>query len=166
MNLSPNNATLNAGVHPDEDICGRIAHELGHMLGLNGISVDCFSVMHSSKADGSRDWNIVTAQDVYAVNRNLDDTTRLNGFCKPPQNLSDDPASEGGGDPGGGCGSDPCCSDPECCGDPSCGDQWCSWICEYNCSRYCDDFDEFDHCNPGGWSPWECEYGDCHQECY
>lgn len=94
MRLAPINATLSAGPHPDEDLCGRVAHELGHVLGLNGISVDCFSIMHSSNTDGTRSWNTVTANDVFQVNRNLDNTTRTNGYCKPPQNLSDTPGGE------------------------------------------------------------------------
>lgn len=177
MRLAPINATLSAGSHPDEDVCGRVAHELGHILGLNGISTDCFSVMHASNTDGTRSWNTVTANDVFQVNRNLDNTTRTNGYCKPPQNLSDTPGEEGGGDPGGGdpCNGDPCCGDPccgdpccgdPCCGDPCCGDpncgQECYEVCVTYCYSACTVYDDYGECY---WTEEICETS-CETQCY
>ena len=91
MQLSPVNGNLGGGQFTGDDLCGRIAHEFGHELGLNGITNACSSIMDGSNSNGTRDHNQVTPQDVYQVNRNFDDTTRTNGYCKPPQELSEEP---------------------------------------------------------------------------
>ena len=163
MRLAPANGNLGGGTFTADDLCGRIAHEIGHKLGLAEVTSACNSIMDGVNPDGTRDVNHLQTNDVQQVRNNFNPVTRTNGTCTAPGTDHED---SGGGDPGGGCGSDPCCSDPECCGDPNCGDQWCSIVCDYECSRYCDDLDEFGHCNPGGWSPWECGSTDCHQECY
>ena len=78
--LSPSNGTLGGGSFTTDDLCGRLAHEIGHPLGLSNES-GCNSIMTGVNPDGTRDVNQVTAEDVYQVNRNLDNTTRTNGHC-------------------------------------------------------------------------------------
>lgn len=162
MRLAPANGTLGNGAFTAADLCGRISHEIGHKLGVTDVGSSCDSIMDGVNPNGTRDVNQVRTNDVQQVRNNFNPVTRTNGTCTAAG--TDHEPGEGGGDPPGGCGSDPCCNDPECCGDPMCGDQWCSWICEQVCSRYCDDFDEFGNCT--NWSSWECDMGNCHQECY
>ena len=92
VQLDPDNLTF-AGDYNEEDLCARVAHEFGHIIGLNGLTSTCTSIMRSSKPGGDRypDSNSVSAADVRASNQNLNDATR--GTCHTPRNLSDEPCS-------------------------------------------------------------------------
>jgi hypothetical protein len=65
---------MNAG-----DLCGRVAHELGHLIGLSEVS-NCRSVMFGVNPNGSREVNTVQANDVTHVNQNFNGVTR--GSCQ------------------------------------------------------------------------------------
>lgn len=177
MRLAPANGNLNGGQFTTTDLCGRVAHELGHKLGIT--DAGCASIMNGSNADGTRPHNTVTANDVYQVNRNFDPTTRTNGYCTAPgtDNNEESTGGDGGGDPCGGdpccgdpCCGDPCCGDPccydSCCGDPCCGDpncgQQCYTVCTTYCYSACTVYDDYGYCYY-----WEevCETS-CETQCY
>ncbi|HEV2798924.1 MAG TPA: hypothetical protein VGW12_00410 [Pyrinomonadaceae bacterium] len=87
--LAPTNGNFNGGAFSANDLCGRVGHEIGHILGLNGITSPCSSIMDGVNPNGTRTYNNVTPSDVYQVNRNFDAATRTNGYCKPPGALSE-----------------------------------------------------------------------------
>lgn len=62
---------------PSDELCGRIAHEIGHSIGLANAS-GCTSVMVPSYSDGTRPPanNRVTSNDVYRVNRHFDNRSQ------------------------------------------------------------------------------------------
>lgn len=112
IHLDPQNTNFSGNYGPD-DLCGRMAHELGHDMGLNGLaSGDCDSVMDGTYDNGNRDRNSVTAADVKASNNNLNPATRSG--CFPVTNLSE--PNDGG---------DPCDIDRNGCLDVACGGDNC-----------------------------------------
>ena len=60
------------------DLCGRVAHELGHLIGLAEVP-NCRSIMYGANANGSRDVDTVQPNDVAQVNQNFNGATR--GSC-------------------------------------------------------------------------------------
>ncbi len=78
--LSPNNVVL--GGPRDSDICGRIAHELGHKLGIMNAGLCYPSVMIGTNQDGHRadENNRVNADDVNMANE---------AYSKPESCLGD-----------------------------------------------------------------------------
>jgi hypothetical protein len=60
-----------------EDLCGRVAHEIGHLIGIAEVS-DCKSIMFGANSDGTRDVDIVQPNDVAQVNKNFNSATRNN----------------------------------------------------------------------------------------
>jgi hypothetical protein len=112
VHLDPKNTTFSE-VHQPDDLCGRIAHEIGHGIGLNGVTSNCASIMTGSYSNGSRPINYVTAEDVRASNQNLNPSTR--GNCFPPTPLSE-PND----------GIDPCDVDGNGCLDVICGGNNCA----------------------------------------
>ncbi|MFY9555057.1 MAG: hypothetical protein WAV20_25515 [Blastocatellia bacterium] len=92
----------------DAEIIGRIAHEMGHRIGMTNDD-SCTSIMNTSTAGCHRTSNTVLAADVAASNRNLDPAQRVD--CHSDYNA-------GGTDPGGGglgCFGEPC---PDFCFGP------------------------------------------------
>ncbi len=155
---------------PQADIAAAIAHEIGHRLGLaearqGGTCGNSSSIMRGGTTACDMAQKQVTSNDVAQVYRS--DFQQNTCTQSQPQIavIETDSSGDIGGDPGGDpCAGNPCCYDPECCGDPYCGNQWCTMVCDYVCSRYCDEFDEWGHCT--NYSGWDCEFGSCHQECY
>lgn len=113
VNLDPKNTTFSAAHQPD-DLCGRLAHELGHDIGINGIaSGSCNSIMEGDYNNGNRPHNTVRAEDVRASNNNLNPSTRSG--CFPMANLSSPSL-----------GTDPCDVDNNGCLDVACGGDNCA----------------------------------------
>lgn len=94
IRLDPKNGDLGvgAGLHFNAtDLCGRVAHELGHLLGLDDAS-NCRSIMFGVNLNGSRDVDTVQSGDVAQVNRNFNSATRTN--CQtttPPSGVAAEP---------------------------------------------------------------------------
>ena len=57
--------------------CGRVAHEIGHGIGLENTE-GCISIMTPPNANGTRNYNNVTTRDVDMVNKQFNDSTRPN----------------------------------------------------------------------------------------
>jgi hypothetical protein len=137
MRLAATNGTLGGGTFTLDDLCGRIAHEIGHKLGLAEATTNCDTVMSGVNADGTRDVDGVNANDVAQVRNNFNPTTRTDGTCAAPG--TDSEGSSGGGDPCGGdpCGGDPCgdycCYDPSSCGGWSYCVTYTDTYCDYEC---------------------------------
>jgi hypothetical protein len=140
MDLDPKNTTFSA-THQADDLCGRIAHEIGHAIGLNGVTQNCNSIMTGSYSNtGDRPVNTVRAEDVRASNQNLNPSTRSS--CSPPNPLSEpdegtDPCDQDsngcidvscGGD---NCEGDPCDVDGNGCVDVACGGDNCGCVFSY-----------------------------------
>lgn len=82
IKLHPDNGDLGlrAGLRMNaSDLCGRVAHELGHLIGLAEVG-NCRSVMFGANSNGSRDIDTVQPNDVARVNRHFDSATR--GSCQ------------------------------------------------------------------------------------
>ena len=77
LSLTPVNGDLGGGSFTASDLCGRVAHELGHLIGINEVGGDCNTIMSGSDADGTRGVDTVQPVDVAQVNRNFDNSTRL-----------------------------------------------------------------------------------------
>src|SRR5262249_24790088 len=77
LSLDPVNGNLGGGSFGLSDLCGRIAHELGHLIGLNETTGECNSVMSRTNADGTRVVDSVQPVDVAQVNQNFNNATRL-----------------------------------------------------------------------------------------
>jgi len=82
IKLDPINGDLGTGAGLNftaSDLCGRVAHELGHLIGLAEVP-NCRSIMFGANLNGSRDVNTVQANDVGQVNKNFNAATR--GTCQ------------------------------------------------------------------------------------
>jgi len=80
VRLDPKNGDLGAGAGLNfnaSDLCGRVAHELGHLLGVGEVS-NCRSIMFGVNTNGSRDVDTVQPGDVAQVNKNFNSATRSN----------------------------------------------------------------------------------------
>jgi hypothetical protein len=71
IKLNPANGNLGNGAFQAEDLCGRIAHEMGHNIGIRNLTANCNSIMTGVNTDGNRPVNSVSANDVQGVNRNF-----------------------------------------------------------------------------------------------
>lgn len=140
-----------------------IEHEIGHVLGDDDVNQGCSSIMQQGSADCKTSVHTtIEARDVDAARNYAADRANCN---KDRGTTNYDDSSGGGGGGGDQCATNPCCNDPECCGDPNCGNHYCSYVCEEVCSRYCDEFDpETGECL--NWSEYDCQLGNCHEECY
>jgi hypothetical protein len=58
--------------------CGRIAHEVGHAIGVKN-TTNCASIMQGANTNGTRPYNNVTSRDVDMVNKQFNSATR--GGC-------------------------------------------------------------------------------------
>ncbi len=93
IRLHPTNGDLGAAegkTFNASDLCGRVAHELGHLLGL-GEARDCRSVMFGANLNGSRDIDTVQPADVAQVNRNFNSATRANCQALAPGDTAPEP---------------------------------------------------------------------------
>ncbi|HXQ35843.1 MAG TPA: hypothetical protein VN843_17640 [Anaerolineales bacterium] len=82
LRLHPTNGDLGVGEGLNfnaSDLCGRVAHELGHLIGV-GEASDCRSIMFGVNLNGSRDVDTVQPGDVAQANRNFNSATR--GACQ------------------------------------------------------------------------------------
>jgi hypothetical protein len=149
MHLAPINGSLGSGVFTLNDLTGRVAHELGHRLGLTHATQNCPSVMRVSNVDGTRaaGTNNVGPTDVLQVNNNLRDDKRpgCNGSLS---NTSDEDDEAGGDSGGGGCES----IDADGDGFNSCVD--------------CNDnhYDPSNNCDPSDGGGGGCTSCDCYYE--
>jgi hypothetical protein len=94
IKLDPSNGDLGSGSGMSfgaTDLCGRVAHELGHLVGVGEV-LNCRSIMFGANLNGSRDVNTVQATDVAQVNQNFNSATRSN--CQtttPGSNVAHEP---------------------------------------------------------------------------
>jgi len=70
IDLSGVNGTLGDGSFTADDLCGRIQHEIGHLLGLEE-QHDCNTIMDGASASGQRRVNHIQPNDVVKVNVNF-----------------------------------------------------------------------------------------------
>src|SRR5262249_25438975 len=71
VSLDPANGNFNGGAFTSTDLCGRVAHEIGHLLGLAEVKTGCSSIMRGSLPNGMRVVNSIGPTDVSEVNNNL-----------------------------------------------------------------------------------------------
>ena len=93
ISLHPVNGTLGAGpsqTFSPTDLCGRVAHELGHLIGLADVGT-CRSIMFGANLDGTRDVNAIQSSDVAQVNRNFNANTRSTCEATTPGNMAGEP---------------------------------------------------------------------------
>lgn len=171
--LRSDNGNLGGGNFNASDLCGRVAHELGHHLGLveRGpcITSGSESIMSGVNANGTRPVDNVNTRDVQQVNSHF--ASRSNCDYTNP-NPNEEPVGGDGGDPCNGdpCCGDPCCGDPccgdPCCGDPCCGDPNCGQECYEVCTSYCYSactaYDDYGDCY---WWEYVCEES-CETQCF
>jgi hypothetical protein len=74
--LDPGNGNFGGGQFGAADLCGRMKHELGHLIGLAGLEQTCDSIMDGSFVEGTRHSNTIKPGDVAQVNRNFSDVNR------------------------------------------------------------------------------------------
>jgi hypothetical protein len=170
VNLAAKNWTM-SGI-TGSDLCGRIAHEMGHSTGLSTAAF-CgggTSIMQGSSANGNRAVNSVQSGDV-------DESIRFNASPNPYGDCQgiqfSDPIVEEGGESGGGGDPDPWCGDNSCNGNEdcsscdldcgSCGSSCNAGDCDCafptpGCEQWCDD--TYGPCDGGGCEPltsWYCD---------
>jgi len=80
MKITPGVENLTAASN-----CGRVAHEMGHAIGLKNVGYNtttnawnCVSIMAGANNNGTRDYNNIPATDVDKVNKQFDASTRPN----------------------------------------------------------------------------------------
>jgi hypothetical protein len=95
MSLDPANANIAL-----ESVTGRVAHEMGHSIGISNCSSSS-SIMNGSNANGTRNVNQIQPNDVAQSNQNLNSATRPS--CADSSPGGSEPF-EGGGGGGDGCG--------------------------------------------------------------
>ena len=76
INLAPANGTLGNGSFTASDLCGRVAHEIGHLFGI--ANTDCNSIMKGANTNGTRDVDTVKPVDVLRVNTHFASTSNCN----------------------------------------------------------------------------------------
>lgn len=77
IDLAPANGTLGGGSFTAGDLCGRVAHEMGHLIGMRNTQ-GCNTIMDGVNSNGTRDVNQVQPIDVQSVNRNFAGGTNCN----------------------------------------------------------------------------------------
>ena len=76
IELDPVNGTLNNGGIDASDMCGRICHEIGHLIGMEETYGECNSIMSRTNTNGTRNVDTVQPGDVAQVNKNFDNAQR------------------------------------------------------------------------------------------
>jgi len=84
--LAPANGNLGNGSFTAQDLCGRIKHEMGHLIGL-GNQPGCNTIMNGTTTNGTRPVNTISANDVSMVHANLNNAS---GNCN--KNVAGDTA--------------------------------------------------------------------------
>ena len=118
VRLDPVNGDLGVGAGLNfnaSDLCGRAAHELGHLLGVGEVG-NCKSVMFGTNLDGTRDVDTPQPNDVAQVNRNFNAATRTNcqeitpGGSAPEPVVTPTPCPDNDGDgyESSSCGGNDC----------------------------------------------------------
>ena len=79
IELSPANGTLGNGAFTGDDVCGRIKHEMGHLMGLANNSL-CNTIMRGTQETGTRLVNNVQANDVARVNTHFADVDNCGNY--------------------------------------------------------------------------------------
>jgi hypothetical protein len=77
IDLAPANGNLGGGAFTDDDLCGRLQHEMGHLIGLANQS-GCDSIMQGTAPTGQRPVNNISANDVVRVNTNFMNPSNCN----------------------------------------------------------------------------------------
>lgn len=85
ISLAASNGNLNGGSFTTTDLCGRVAHEIGHEIGIGNATTSCNTIMTGANANGTRAHNQVTPNDVFRVNRHFDPSTH--GTCTASSRL-------------------------------------------------------------------------------
>lgn len=75
IQLDTQNGNLGNGAFTADDLCGRVKHEIGHLIGLNNTN-GCNTIMLGTTGAGGRLVNNITANDVTRVNTHLRSKTR------------------------------------------------------------------------------------------
>jgi len=141
VHLDPKNTAF-AGDYQADDLCGRLAHEFGHDLGINGLNSYCNSIMFGSSQSGDRLINTVSAEDVRTSNDNMNESTR--GSCPPMSNDFTEPDAcdmDGNGCLDVACGGNNCATPPPCSpsgSPPGSNYRWdtgcCCWVAVITCT--------------------------------
>ena len=92
INLSSGNGTLGGGSFTATDLCGRVAHEIGHLLGISNTS--CNSIMYGAFPDGRRPVNTIKAADVARVNTNFTASSTCNATVSSSSETDPEPTPE------------------------------------------------------------------------
>jgi len=121
IELSSANGTLGNGSFSASDLCGRIAHEMGHLIGLGNNSL-CNTVMRGTQTNGTRLVDSVQPNDVARVNAQFADRDNCGTFT-----ISQDSRAEQTEIPGDV--GDPCENNSQCSGNLTC----VSGACQGNC---------------------------------
>lgn len=140
IELDPRNRNLNNNRFTPADLCGRVKHELGHIIGLAD-DVNCTSIMSGSDTNGRRPYNNISSNDVVQSNNNLNNNQTNCAGCFPGTTC--EVGGGGGGDEGGGDGgSEPTCDfrsylafedcdifeSPQCCDKYLITEEWCNGV--------------------------------------
>ena len=146
MKLAGKNKDLNNNQFRPEDLCGRVAHEIGHIVSLND-DTSCMTIMRGTNpTTGIRPINSISASDVEQANKNIRDDQRPN--CNGCWASACESGGGGSGDEGGG--SEPTCEyrshlafencdifeSPQCCDKYLITEQWCNGVLVYTNREY------------------------------
>ncbi len=71
ITLTPANGTLGNGTFTEADVCGRVAHEIGHNIGLAQWQQYCNTIMGTTNPNGQRPVNAVQPNDIARANSHL-----------------------------------------------------------------------------------------------
>ncbi len=107
VKLAPSNGNLNSNQFTSADLCGRVKHELAHIVGLTDDET-CPTIMNGTNTNGTRNNNNISSNDIIQSNNNLrDDMRPLCTGC-----AGGGTSCEEGGGGSGGCNPDTVCSVP------------------------------------------------------
>lgn len=135
INLRADNGTLGGGSFTETDLCGRVAHEIGHNLGLANLTDGCATIMDGSYLNGTRSQNSVKPSDVAQVNKHL--ASLNNCDTTTTADTSAEKQISGGGGGGGG-GGDSTTRDGGCLqGECSPFDTWSTARCRCEPTYWC-----------------------------